>query len=967
MTDKSRQKLKHSLSDLKRILRFDVLEDRRVMAALDVFLFDDSNSSRSFDSASDSPLREKPVFIDLNLDGLLSSSEPWTVTDSDGVAHFKDLEAGNYTVRLLGNNSRVVQSFPTAPASQQVSSGNIGNVVRVESNGATWAFSSSRLSLFDNGLSKTLKSIDFENALIVDAVFEQTDTETAIGYALTRNASQTQQLWRVSTQGNAEKTLIAIDASNISTMTMVGNQLLIEDARGVTSLTLLQSSGVLMTLTGVGTSNDAGTIKSVGPNGFAILDAVGTSNWITIYQLNGNAPPSVMRHSFPSNVLAWESSPDGTQLAVSTIDDFFVLDIANGLQVRSILKNAVEPILFDPNRDLLITGTKSSTDQLVGWSTSNWIPTLAIPISQSASLTGAGASLRLDPYGRFLVGSKEGRAYQYDLAAAAIVTAVVTEIGTTQVQIGIRLTGGNVAPILSELGTEFVNEDEQISFNSTKFRSSASDGDGDSLVYVIRNKSSLGTVSWSSDGSSTYVPTSDANGQDSIVVQAYDGIEWSNEQSFKIEIVPVNDVPNGISLSVNAIDENPGLQSLLAHLWVQDPDSDSDYEYEIKDPRFSVDGGNLRLIAGAINFEKEAFLLLPITAVNRARTSDRISQTLTLRVNDQNEAPTGIVTPENLSVPERTKDVVLGTVSVVDEDANSQYVWAVSDPRFEIDGGVLRLSPNTLLDFETEASIVVTLTGTDSTSFFTIDKSVTITVTDQDDPPLDLIVDDQGTVNQNEPGALVGFVQVIDVDQGESYSFDVSDSRFEVRDGVLSLKPGTSVESVESGYIDLTITATSDRTGLRVQKTSRLKVLPDPTPYHNDIDPYDVDGDGKLTPLDPLLIINHINNRGIGPLPPPGEGEGKQPDLDVDGDGAVTPLDILILINRLNRFNQGSGEYSPPSGPAGGPAGGTAGGAMPKAEGESTAPMVRATDLLLASYIADVSEEIRSSRSRRRW
>ena len=961
MTVNSRQKLKPSLHGLKRILRFDVLEDRRVMAALDVFVFDDLNGSRSFDSASDSPLREKPVFIDLNRDGSLSSSEPWTVTDSNGVAHFKDLEAGNYTVRLLGSNSRVVQSFPTAPASQEVSSGTIGKVVRVETNGATWAFSNSSLSLFDNGLSKTLKSIDFENSIIVDAVFEQTDTKTSIGYVLSRNASQAQQLWSISNQENASKTLIAIDASNISKMTMVGDQLLIQESGDASKLSLLRSSGVLTALTEISTSNEAGSIKSVGPNGFAILDTVGASSWITMYQLNGNAPLSVMRRSFPSSVVAWESSPDGKTLAVSTVDDFFVLDIENGLQVRSILKDAVEPILFDSNRDLLITGTKSNTDQLVGWNTSNWAPTLSIPISQSDSLTGAGASLRLDPYGRFLVGSKDGRAYQYDLAAAAIVTAVVTEIGTTQVQIGIRVTGRNVAPVLRDLGTEFVNEDEQFSLDPTKVRSSASDGDGDSLVYVIRNKPSLGSVSWSSDGRSTYVPTSNANGHDSIVVQAYDGIEWSNEQSLEIEIAPINDVPTGILSSVNAIDENPSLQSVLAQLLVQDPDSDSDYEYQINDPRFSVVDGILRLIVGAINFEKEAFLFLPIMAVNRVQNSDRISQTLTLRVNDQNDAPTGIVTSENLSVPERTKDVVLGGVSVVDEDANSQSSWAVSDPRFEIVGGMLRLTPNTVLDFESEPSIVVTLTGSDPTSSFTIDKSITITVTDQDDPPSDLIVNIAGTINQNERGATVGLVQVIDVDQGESYSFGVSDNRFEVRRGVLSLKPGMSLDSVDSGYLDLTVTATSDRTGLRVQKTSRLKVLPDPTPYHNDNDPYDVDGDGKLTPLDPLLIINHINNRGIGPLPPPGEGEGKQPDLDVDGDGSVTPLDILILINRLNRFNQDSSGNSPPSGSAS-----KDGSGMPKAEGESTTPVTRATDMSLASYVADVSDEIGTSRLRRR-
>ncbi len=74
----------------------------------------------------------------------------------------------------------------------------------------------------------------------------------------------------------------------------------------------------------------------------------------------------------------------------------------------------------------------------------------------------------------------------------------------------------------------------------------------------------------------------------------------------------------------------------------------------------------------------------------------------------------------------------------------------------------------------------------------------------------------------------------------------------------------------------------------------------DSTGHNNDV-PEDVSGDGAVSPLDALLVINHLNINGPGPVPstnPP-------PFLDVNADGFVTALDALFVINRLNA---GSGE-----------------------------------------------------------
>jgi hypothetical protein len=67
--------------------------------------------------------------------------------------------------------------------------------------------------------------------------------------------------------------------------------------------------------------------------------------------------------------------------------------------------------------------------------------------------------------------------------------------------------------------------------------------------------------------------------------------------------------------------------------------------------------------------------------------------------------------------------------------------------------------------------------------------------------------------------------------------------------------------------------------------------------------PADVDQDGNLTPMDALLVINHLNHSGAA------EGEG--PMVDCNGDGFVTPLDALEVINQLNSGQTRSGQNLP--------------------------------------------------------
>ena len=72
---------------------------------------------------------------------------------------------------------------------------------------------------------------------------------------------------------------------------------------------------------------------------------------------------------------------------------------------------------------------------------------------------------------------------------------------------------------------------------------------------------------------------------------------------------------------------------------------------------------------------------------------------------------------------------------------------------------------------------------------------------------------------------------------------------------------------------------------------------------------YDVNGDGTVSAMDVLNVINALNTAGPGTLGNAG-GEGENPKifLDVNADGALSAMDALLVINYLNSQASGEGE-----------------------------------------------------------
>ncbi len=152
-------------------------------------------------------------------------------------------------------------------------------------------------------------------------------------------------------------------------------------------------------------------------------------------------------------------------------------------------------------------------------------------------------------------------------------------------------------------------------------------------------------------------------------------------------------------------------------------------------------------------------------------------------------------------------------IVTVDDDPTDTHTFAISDSRFEITDGALKLKAGAHLDDADVGLLNFMVTVTDQ-DLNASDFQIGLVVTNVNEAPQGLTPDpDPMTVNENAAGAVVGSLTVVDPDFGDVHTFIVSDDRFEVADGAVRLKPGISLDFETEPTVNLTIVVT-DQGGL---------------------------------------------------------------------------------------------------------------------------------------------------------
>ncbi len=290
-----------------------------------------------------------------------------------------------------------------------------------------------------------------------------------------------------------------------------------------------------------------------------------------------------------------------------------------------------------------------------------------------------------------------------------------------------------------------------------------------------------------------------------ITLTANDSGNLEFQKQFTITVADVNEAPTGVTIAGSQVRQGVDGDT-VGQLTVVDPDDGDTFNLTASDARFEVVNGVLKLRAGqSVTDAVGTMFSINVTATDTTNSALTFTQSLTLTVGaDANRAPTDI-TLASTSVNENATGATVGAVTVVDPDSGDSHTITVSDNRFEIANGELRLKSTTTFDHETTESIPVTITAVDAGNL-QFQKQFTITVNDVNEAPTAIALSNL-TIIEGTDGAVVGTVTVTDPDDGQAHTLTVDDTRFEVAGGQLKLKAGQTLHSTTESTVTLVITA----------------------------------------------------------------------------------------------------------------------------------------------------------------
>ncbi|WP_218934750.1 dockerin type I domain-containing protein [Rosistilla ulvae] len=309
-----------------------------------------------------------------------------------------------------------------------------------------------------------------------------------------------------------------------------------------------------------------------------------------------------------------------------------------------------------------------------------------------------------------------------------------------------------------------------------------------------------------------------------VLVQVLD-LDLGEEVSQVEIVIPVSDADDPIRFlggpEYGDTDEHATGTS-FGIVYVEDEDVGEQHTIEVEDSRFEIVNGMLKLRDDeALTYPDDDGLVVNYTVDDPAPGGTQHTNQITITVFNLNDPPTALNVSGGLR--EKIYGATVGPVTVIDPDPHDTYHYTISDPRFEIVAGVLKLRDDQTVDYAgPSSSITMNITATEnSDANYSVESEVTIPILENASPW------------QNLPESL-----------------DVNNDNVITPQDVLII-----LNSLNEGG---------------------------PRPLNSPFDGeyyLDVNGDGLLTPLDALIVVNELNTisnlKSIpgGGFPPIGESE----------------------------------------------------------------------------------------------
>jgi len=223
--------------------------------------------------------------------------------------------------------------------------------------------------------------------------------------------------------------------------------------------------------------------------------------------------------------------------------------------------------------------------------------------------------------------------------------------GTSSQTFTITVTNVNEAPEALSLSSSTIAENSAV--GAIVGTLSASDPEGNPLSFTLTDTAG---GRFAISGNQLVVAGGlnfEAAASHQVTVQVSDGAGGTTSQTFVIAVSDVNELPTGLALTGNSVDENSAAGTVIGSLAANDPDGDS-LSFTLTDDaggRFAISGNQL-VVAGALDFETATSHQVTIEVDDGAGGTQTRTFTVNIR-NLQDPSPgndtlTGTVGPDTL-------------------------------------------------------------------------------------------------------------------------------------------------------------------------------------------------------------------------------------------------------------------------------------------------------------------------------
>ena len=884
----------------KRRLLIEHLSARQVLANVAGFVFADENQSWRRESA-ESGVMSQVVFADANDNGLLDEGDTVVLTDEDGRFEFDGLSGDDAIIRLFnGSSTAALPFFPVAASVSELTAISDGTSFASFRDGQLVTLAGSAVVRSDIGsgasLTSTLPAAVRAAEFLPDGRLLILSSDSVGNHAFTLSEAGTLSPIALQTPGPASGWVdVALDAS--------GNGLLVEQSDESTLLRAV-SVGESIVVGNTTTTVGSGTRVVSGGDVTSVISTP-TDDGLRL-RLWSNATGTEIgtggvEIAGGSEVLSYDDA-SGLVLLRTAADSVTLLDAASGFASLQTITGVAGPVVIDAARELLFAVSPADAVlQIIDLNSAGLLGQFAIDTEDVATArqlafdSATGNLLLLTATGLTTVSLQRANSHRVKLGASA---------PQYQLSFAIDTPGQNAAPKFDSLPSLSVAEDSSLSVVSPKLLETASDADGDKFIVIVQSSTENGVLAVTPTGGMGYIPNRDFFGSDSLKVILHDGQTPSEPFELAINVTPVDD-PIEITVTPNVLPENAEPDAIAALVKVVHADG-GNIVWTTDDPRFNVVEEKLVVAPGSLfNYDEEPAITIELRATHPA-SGEVATATVNLTVGEVIESIKEI-RPDSATIDENRPGELIAELSVLDDGSGEDYLFTVDDPRFQVTFRDLRLKPGISLDFESEPTVTLSVTATNAAGASKTEPLI-ITVRDIAEQASEVALA-SAQVKELVRGATVGNVLVDGNVMGTGYRATVDDSRFTVEGGQLKLRASEFVRRSAQQEIQVVVTVQDIASAfLPIVGTFVIEVLANQNPFHNEQNPYDVNGDQQVNPLDALLIINTIGrNGGPGPI-----SSFPSPDrfYDVNGDGLITALDALLIINYLNRRAR-SGEGEP--------------------------------------------------------